>query len=64
MDELDYEKASKELDEILLELKNDNVTIDKLAEKVERAGKLATFCSKKLRTTEGKINEIIENLGL
>ena len=59
-----YEQAAKELDEILQELKESKITIDKLADKVERAAILATFCSKKLRTTEDKIDEIIEKLGL
>ncbi len=64
MDELNYEQAAKELDQILSDLKTDNISIDKLAEKVERAAKLATFCSEKLRNTEAKINNIIQNLGL
>ncbi|MCE4566027.1 exodeoxyribonuclease VII small subunit [Maribellus sp. CM-23] len=64
MENLDYEQAAKELDQILADLKTDTISIDKLAEKVERAAKLATFCSQKLRTTEGKIKEIVEKLGL
>lgn len=64
MEDLTYEQAAKELDEILTELKGDKISIDILAEKVERAAKLASFCSQKLRTTEGKINEIITKLGL
>ena len=64
MENLNYEQAAKELDQILADLKTDTISIDKLAEKVERAAKLATFCSQKLRTTEGKIKEIVEKLGL
>jgi exodeoxyribonuclease VII small subunit len=64
MEDLTYEQAAQELDQILAELKTDKISIDKLAEKVERAAKLASFCSQKLRTTEVKINEIIEKLGL
>lgn len=64
MEELTYEQAAKELDNILAELKQDQISIDKLAEKVERAAKLASFCSDKLRTTESKINDIITKLGL
>jgi exodeoxyribonuclease VII small subunit len=63
-EELNYENAAKELDEILAELKEDKVTIDKLAVKVERAAKLATFCSTKLRETEQRVNQIVEKLGL
>lgn len=64
MEDLTYEQAAQELDQILAELKTDKISIDKLADKVERAAKLASFCSQKLRTTEGKITEIIEKLGL
>jgi exodeoxyribonuclease VII small subunit len=63
-EELNYENAAEELDKILAELKEDKVTIDKLAEKVERAAKLATFCSTKLRETEQRVNQIVEKLGL
>ncbi len=61
---LSYEQASQELDSILAELKQDQISIDKLAEKVERAAKLASFCSEKLRNTESKIDDIISKLGL
>ncbi len=64
MENLTYEQAAKELDIILVELKQDQVSIDKLAEKVERAAKLASFCSEKLKTTETKIADIISKLGL
>lgn len=64
MEEQTYEQAAQELDQILAELKTDKISIDKLADKVERAAKLASFCSQKLRATEGKIKEIIEKLGL
>jgi len=64
MEDITYEQASKELDGILSEIKSEKISIDKLAEKVERAAILASFCSKKLRATETKINEIIDNLNL
>jgi exodeoxyribonuclease VII small subunit len=64
MEELNYELAAKELEDILAELKGDKISIDKLAEKVERAAKLASFCSQKLKSTEEKINEIVKKLGL
>ena len=64
MEELNYELAAKELEDILAELKGDKISIDKLAEKVERAAKLAAFCSQKLKSTEEKVNEIVKKLGL
>ncbi|MDM1043766.1 exodeoxyribonuclease VII small subunit [Myroides sp. 1354] len=62
MEKLTYEKAAEELDEILTALKNDEVTVDQLAEKVERASQLIVFCKKKLTTTEEKIEKIMDKL--
>jgi len=64
MENISYESAARELDNILVELKGENISIDKLAEKVERAAKLAAICNERLRTTENKVTEIIKNLGL
>lgn len=62
MEELTYEKASRELELILGQLKNDQVGIDELANKVERASELITFCKKQLMDTEQKVDQIIEKL--
>lgn len=64
MEQFTYESASKELDRILNELRNDEVTIDQLAEKVERASKLIVFCKEKLNSTEKKVEDIVSKLGL
>ena len=64
MENISYEAAAKELDTILADLKGENISIDKLAERVERAAILAKICNEKLRATENKVNEIIKNLGL
>ncbi|MGG5576770.1 exodeoxyribonuclease VII small subunit [Myroides sp. C15-4] len=62
MEKLTYERAADELDQILTALKNDEVTVDELAEKVERASQLIVFCKKKLTATEEKIEKIIHKL--
>lgn len=59
-----YEAAYKELQEILDDLKTDEITIDELETKVKRAAKLAKYCSEKLRTTEENLEKIILDLGL
>ncbi|MDM1397068.1 exodeoxyribonuclease VII small subunit [Myroides odoratimimus] len=64
MEQLTYEKAALELEVILNDLKNDEVTVDELASKVERASKLIVFCKEKLTTTEQQVEGIIEKLGL
>lgn len=64
MEELTYDRASSELEHILDELKKDEVSVDELADKVERASKLILFCKEKLTTTEKKVEDIIESLGV
>jgi exodeoxyribonuclease VII small subunit len=64
MENLKYESAAKELEEILDSLKSNTITIDSLAMKVERASVLLKYCSEKLRTTEAKVNDVIDKLGL
>lgn len=59
-----YESASEELNTIVEALEADEVSIDELAQKVERATVLLNFCKDKLRDTEGKVNETIKNLDL
>jgi exodeoxyribonuclease VII small subunit len=59
-----YEIAATELEKILEELKNDSISIDDLASKVEKASLLITFCKEKLSSTEKNVTEIIEKLGL
>lgn len=62
--EMTYEEASTELEQILEKLKNDEVSIDKLESIVARAAALSKFCQEKLRNTEIKVQEIIDKLGL
>lgn len=64
MEELNYEIASKELETILTALRNDEISIDELSTKVERASKLIVFCKEKLKSTEKKVEDIVAKLGL
>lgn len=51
-----YTEAINELQGILDELKADEIAIDKLAEKVERANALLAYCQDILRKTEKAID--------
>lgn len=64
MEELTYESASKELELILSDLKNEQVSMDDLATKVQRASELIIFCKDKLGQTQEKVTQIIEKLDL
>ena len=59
---LTYEGAMEELKEIALQIDNESVTVDVLAEKVKRASELIEFCQSKLKTTEMEINQIIKKM--
>ncbi|MHC5201153.1 exodeoxyribonuclease VII small subunit [Myroides sp. LJL119] len=64
MEGLTYEAASQELESILAELKNEQVSMDQLASKVQRASELIVFCKEKLGQTQLQVTQIIEKLDL
>jgi exodeoxyribonuclease VII small subunit len=59
---LTYEQAYKQLKQIALEIENETISVDVLAEKVKKAAELITFCQEKLRSTETEVNKIISNM--
>ncbi|MBC9934261.1 exodeoxyribonuclease VII small subunit [Chitinophaga qingshengii] len=60
--ELTYEAAYTELQQIAEEIENETVSVDVLAEKVKRASILIEFCQQKLRATEAEVNNIIKQM--
>ncbi|SVB56188.1 uncharacterized protein METZ01_LOCUS209042 [marine metagenome] len=52
----------EELQEILADLESDQVDIDELAKKVERANELLQQCQKRLTSTQMQVEKIIEVL--
>jgi exodeoxyribonuclease VII small subunit len=61
-EELSYELAFHELQNIIASIENDGVGIDELALKVKRAGELVQFCRVKLRAAEKEINFLVEQM--
>ncbi|HEY0895967.1 MAG TPA: exodeoxyribonuclease VII small subunit [Sphingobacteriaceae bacterium] len=59
---LTYEAAYSELEQIYSQINNEQVSIDDLALKVRRAAVLISFCQNKLRNTEQEINNIISGM--
>lgn len=47
-----YDSAYAELQQIVMALQQNEIGIDKLAEKVQRANELVAFCQTKLREIE------------
>ena len=60
--EISYSLALEELQEILAELESDQIDIDELAKKVERANELLQQCQKRLTSTQMQVEKIIEVL--
>lgn len=61
MPQLTFEKALKRLEEIVEELENSNLDIDKSLKIFEEGVKLSRFCTKKLDEAEKKIELLIKN---
>lgn len=57
-----YKDAIEELEDIVNGIENEDVDVDELAKKVDRASKLLTVCSDKLKKTEEEVDKIIEKL--
>jgi exodeoxyribonuclease VII small subunit len=61
-DEIRYGDAMTELESLLEEIDGDDVDLDELAIKVERASKLITVCRDKIENTEMQVKAIIDGL--
>lgn len=61
---LSYDHAFAELESIMNDLQNDEISVDVLAEKVQRASFLITHCNKMLRKTEKQVSDIIKELDI
>jgi len=59
-DEIGYAQALSELDDILGELENDEVDVDRLADRVERAQALITLCRERITAAQVRVDEIID----
>jgi exodeoxyribonuclease VII small subunit len=57
-----YTEAMKELEEIVAEIEQGEITVDTLSEKVKRASELIKVCKQKLTSTEEDVNKILEEL--
>lgn len=60
--ELNYTKAFEELQTIVSEIEEGEISVDLLSEKVKRAALLISICKKKLADTEGDVNQILKEL--
>ena len=63
-DDLSYDEAIKELNNILSSLQDETLSIDQLTDSIKRASELLESCNSRLISTEKKVNSVIQKLGL
>lgn len=59
MSKPNYQQAFEELQRIVADLENGQITVDELSEKVNRASELINICKAKLTTTEDNVKKIL-----
>lgn len=57
-----YTEAFDELQEIVNDIEEGEISVDELSAKVKRAAELIRICKKKLTTTESDVNRILQEL--
>jgi exodeoxyribonuclease VII small subunit len=59
---LDYTTAFQELQQIVRDMEDGEITVDELSVKVKRATELIKICKNKLTATEEDVNQILKEL--
>lgn len=57
-----YTAAFEELQQIVNEIEEGEISVDELSTKVKRAAELIAICRNKLTATEGDVNKILKEL--
>ena len=63
-DDLSYDEAIEELNNILSSLQEETLSIDQLTDSIKRASELLESCNSRLISTEIEVNSVIQKLGL
>jgi exodeoxyribonuclease VII small subunit len=61
-DKVNYTTAFEELQKIVSEIEQGEISVDELSEKVKRAAQLIKICKAKLINTEEDVNKILKEL--
>lgn len=61
-EEISYDEAYKELQEIVSQLEHAEISIDELNKRMKRAAELLKICKDKLFTTEKNIQDVLEEI--
>jgi len=57
-----YKEAFEELQTIVSEIQDGEISVDELSDKVKRAALLIKVCKNKLTATEGDVHKILQEL--
>jgi len=60
--ELSYQTAVTELDEILAELEDEALDVDILGDRVARASELISFCRERITSAQTQVEQIVADL--
>lgn len=60
--ELNYTEAFDELQQIVADLEDGEISVDELSLKIKRASELIKICKTKLVSTEEDVNQILKEL--
>jgi exodeoxyribonuclease VII small subunit len=60
--EISYSDAFAELQQLVKDMEDGEISVDDLALKVKRASELIKICKNKLSTTEEDVNQILREL--
>lgn len=61
-EDIDYTSANAELQEIVSEMENSEISIDELDIKIKRASELLKICKDKLFKTEKSVQDVLEEI--
>jgi len=59
---LDYAAAVVELDAILIELEDEALNVDVLADRVQRASELISFCRERITSAKTQVEQIVADM--
>ncbi|VAW29667.1 hypothetical protein MNBD_BACTEROID07-1518 [hydrothermal vent metagenome] len=62
MKEQNYSRAIEELEKIVTEIENEDISVDELSEKVKRAAGLIRICKAVLYKTEEEVNAVLKDM--
>ncbi|MDC0099795.1 MAG: exodeoxyribonuclease VII small subunit [Crocinitomicaceae bacterium] len=60
--EIKYTEAFEELQQIVADIEDGEISVDELSVKVKRASELIKVCKTKLSSTEEDVNQILKEL--